>query len=284
MQSDIPKVFKAALSCPDEPWFSDMSKIVTAVVWGKFAHCGFIPANYDTHRWLKNDPTAARPHFGTLDLGNSLQCRVETLPASSRIRYEKSGLIFLPCVSIKASIPILQSALSFVALVPSLHATVARYLRSLHILQAPGGDYDVSHSDPKVPFSIFVSIPISERERRLRLAESIIHECMHLQLTLIEEMLPLVTDQEARSFSPWLRTLRPLAGVLHGLYVFTVIHTWFKVLRHDALLTPNERAFARKRQDEIAQEATQVAGFASMEGLTNEGRCLARYLNQCLHL
>ena len=253
-----------------------------AITWQAIARHGFIMSNYGTHRWLENDPTAERLELATLDLGNSLECRIEELPAPSRVRYERSGLAFLGSLFIETHIAAVQSALSLIALVPSLHATVAAYLRTLHVLQAPGTDFDVSHSDPKVPFSIFVSIPSGEREGKLRLAESIIHECMHLQLTMLEAELPLVNDRNALFFSPWQQTARPLGGVLHGLYVFSVIDAYFRALGQNCSLTQDESAFVTKRRDEITQEAAQVEYLATTKGLTNEGRVLVCYFLRCL--
>ena len=251
---------------------------MTAITWQAIARHGFIMSNYGTHRWLQNDPTAERLELATLDLGNSLECRIEELPARSRVRYERSGLVFLGSLFNNTHIAAVRSALSLIALVPRLYATVAAYLRTLHVLQAPGTDFDVSHSDPEVPFSIFVSIPSGERESKLRLAESIIHECMHLQLTMIEAELPLVCDRNVLVFSPWQQRARPLRGVLHGLYVFTAIDTYLKALHSGHSLTADEKMFVAKRRDQIAQEVAQVADLASVEGLTNEGGVLVGQL------
>ena len=239
-------------------------------------------ANYGTHRWLKNDPTAERLELATLDLGGSLECQIEVLPASSRVRYERSGLVFSRSISIEAHIAAVRSALSLIAVVPSLHVTVAAYLRILHVLQAPVMNFDVSHSDPEVPFSIFVSIPSDEREGKLRLAESIIHECMHLQLTMIEAELPLVSDRNSLVFSPWRQTARSLGGVLHGLYVFSVIDAYFQALEQSCSLTPDERAFVTQRRDKITQEVAQVSHLAILDGLTADGRILAGHALRCL--
>ena len=246
------------------------------------AHHGFTPANYGTHRWLEKDPTADRIELARLDLGNSLECVIESLPASNRAPYEAAGLVFAKWSSPGADLAILQSALSLMASVPSLHATVAQYLRCLHILESPGVDYDVSHSDPGVPLSIFASVPPGEGKGRLRLAESIIHECMHLQLTIAEKVLPLVEAPEVRFFSPWRQTLRPVTGVLHGLYVFAVVHEFFRVLSRTGFLTSDESIFINKRRRKIIAEAAQVAFLPSAEGLTEDGRLLVRYINGCL--
>ena len=142
----------------------------------------------------------------------------------------------------------------------------------------------MSHSDPGVPLSIFASVPPGEGKGRLRLAESIIHECMHLQLTMVEKVLPLVEAPEGRLFSPWRQTLRPVTGVLHGFYVFVVVHEFFRVLSRTGSLTSEESVFINKRRRQIIEEAAQVPLLTSAEGLTDHGQALVRHLNRCLDL
>ena len=257
---------------------------MATVVWEDIVQHGFTPENYGTHRWLEKDPTADRIELARLHLGNSLECVIESLPTSSRAPYEETGLVFSRGFSPSTDLAIIQSALPVIASVPSLHATVTQYLRSLHILEAPGVDYDVSHSDPGVPLSIFASVPPGEGKGRLRLAESIIHECMHLQLTMVEKVLPLVEAPEGRLFSPWRQTLRPVTGVLHGFYVFVVVHEFFRVLSRTGSLTSEESVFINKRRRQIIEEAAQVPLLTSAEGLTDHGQALVRHLNRCLDL
>ena len=202
----------------------------------------------------------------------------EVLPMSSRVRYEALGLIFSDTATIEAAVAAVRSALSLIASIPSLYIAVAAFVRSLHVLQAPGMDFDVSHSDPEVPFSIFVSIPPPERQGPLRLAESIIHECMHLQLTMIETILPLVGAGNATAFSPWQQRARPFRGILHGVYVFSVIDACLQALDGSGSLAPDETAFVRKRRREIAHEVAQVDHFAIAEELTDDGGVLVGQL------
>lgn len=284
LPNGILEAVRETLSQPKVPWFPELSSLLTLTAWEKFALRGFAPANYGTNRWLKNDPGADRLCLAEFNLGDSLHCIVEPLPASCQSSYEKAGLIFPTRLSHESDVGALRTALSLIRFIPSLHATVIKYLRSVHILQAPGPNYDVSHSDPRVPFSIFMSIPPKNLEQRLRIAESIIHECMHLQLTLIENMLPLVKLPMVQVFSPWYKTARPLSGVLHGLYVFTVVHEFFETLDKEGLLKPKEKSFTGKRRGQIVEEVTQVASLVSSEGLTNEGRSLVRSLYSCLSL
>ena len=148
----------------------------------------------------------------------------------------------------------------------------------MHVLQPPGTEIDVSYSDPDVPFSVFLSIPGPGRRAALRLAESLVHECMHLHLTLIEAVLPLVGDDRASTFSPWQGRPRPLRGMLHGLYVFSVIDAFLRVLEHGGSLAPDQAAFAVRRRRQIAGEIAQVDLPALAAGLTGDGRTLVERL------
>ena len=274
MPSDIRDAIGGVLAQSAQPWFPGLSKYVTTQAWYRFARNEFAMLNYGTHRWLENNPTAEIFVIATLDLGASHQCRIEGLPTATQLRYENYGLVFAATVSIRI-ISMIRSALTTIASIPNLNSIIADYLRILHVLESPETEIDVSYSDPKVPFSIFVSVPSCKLNGRIRLAESIIHECMHLQLTLIDSEVPLVEDRTALAYSPWQRTTRPLYGVLHGLYVHAVINSYFDILKQEFSLSSNERAHVIKRQIHIAEEVQQVATIDSKEGFTDAGRRLA---------
>ena len=257
-----------------EPWLPGLAGPLTASAWQGLARHGFVPSNYGTHRWLERDPAADLLVLATIECDRSSKCRIEALPASSRMRYERIGLTFPESISIETHVASLRQALSLITLVPSLYAAIAAYLQTLHVLGSPGKDLDVSHSDPGVPFSIFTSVPSACPNGDLRLAEAIIHECMHLQLTMIETLLPLVGTEGRGTFSPWQQRQRPLRGVLHGLYVFSVIDAWLQPLEHSDWLAPDGRMFVTKRRQEIAQEIAQVADLVTTKGLTVYGQML----------
>ena len=284
MQYRIPEEIKAVIFQSAEPWLPDLSELLAGIAWKKLSPFGIVPDNYGTHRCLGRDPaTDLQSHF-TLRVGDQLLCQLETLPEKSRSIFKEAGLTFAPCPLKEDDVPNLQSALSLVGTVPTLYSTVAHFLRSLHVLEAPSEEYDVSHSDPSVPFSIFVTIPSAERYGRLRLAESIVHECMHLQLTVFEGLFPLVEDENKVAYSPWRLTVRPLSGIIHGLYVFTVIHSWFEKLVHCNSLPQEERSFIERRQKKIIGEVVQVTTLEFEPGLTDAGRDLTCYLFECLRL
>src|SRR5262249_37575713 len=85
----------------------------------------------------------------------------------------------------------LIEATDLLAAHPSCAARIAAYVEAVHLVHADP-EYDVSHSEPRWPARIFVSLPgRADRVGTLRLAENVIHEAMHLQLTAREIQTPL---------------------------------------------------------------------------------------------
>jgi HEXXH motif-containing protein len=151
-------------------------------------------------------------------------------------------------------------------------------VQAIHLLESPGLGFDVSHSDPELPCSIFFSLPLGEPHAALRVAESILHEAMHLQLTLLEAVTPVVQVGAATLYSPWQQRQRPIAGLLHGLYVFAAIDAFLAELLALDDLAAATAAFSAKRRREIAAEIDQAAGVAEHEDLTPFGRRFAEGL------
>ena len=52
------------------------------------------------------------------------------------------------------------------------------------------------------------------------------HEALHLQLSLVERVLPMVVSnpggESEQVFSPWAGDGRSVRGLLHGVYVFGI--------------------------------------------------------------
>lgn len=157
-------------------------------------------------------------------------------------------------------------------------ASVSTLVRSIHCVEASEPGYDFSHSEPGIPFSVLLSNPIGGRHAELRLAESLLHEAMHLQLTLIEREAPMVGPGPSSGYSPWQRRDRPIQGLLHGLYVFTAIHQWLRLLGNDTSLEPEDRIYVDRRLAEIAAEVGELADLDSDAALTSLGGTLAIYL------
>jgi len=154
----------------------------------------------------------------------------------------------------------------------SIDYPVKQLIRSVHCIKALGPGYDCSHSEPSLPFSVFVSIPYAEPDGELRLAESLLHEAMHLQLTLIERQVSLAYPDAEHGYSPWQQRQRPLLGLVHGLYVFAVIHGWLTALTADKMTSAADRSYAQRRLSDINQEIAQVTALAHSTGLTPFGQ------------
>jgi HEXXH motif-containing protein len=213
--------------------------------------------------------------------GSGAPILVEILPKSLE-RSFGDGLRFVDqTVAGSASVrDTLQAACGYLGYLPGLEAAVGSLAKILHVLVAHHDDYDVSHSDPGLPFSVFLSVPATPRAvNPLRVVESLIHETMHLQLSLLERLVPLVERSGAgpRFYSPWKGTEREAGGVLHALYVFRVIERfWARVLsaRPDATSV----RYAASRREQIEHEISAVAGFRRCAALTPAGRELAERL------
>jgi HEXXH motif-containing protein len=110
----------------------------------------------------------------------------------------------------------------------------------------------------------------------MRLAESIIHEAMHLHLTNFEEVEPLVCEFVSKMQSPWKVESRPYQGVLHGLFVFACLSQYFRnILR---VIEKNEalKNHCAGRVADIAVEIGSINIDELSRGLTRRGALLAK--------
>lgn len=146
---------------------------------------------------------------------------------------------------------------------PDLSAIVSDVVAALHPLAAEPG-YDISHSQPRWRSRIFVSFPERDDEvGALRLAESVVHEAMHLHLTNEEARTPLVAKSLEHSYSPWRGTARAVGGVLHGMFVFVCIRTFLSRLEASSALGTDAIRHLRGRMECINLEVHAV----DVEGL-----------------
>jgi HEXXH motif-containing protein len=223
---------------------------------------GWSSRNYGTLRWIVGDPHAPRRTVSEIRLRRG-SFSIELLPQDGLDVL--SGLPMVHTVSADM-VARVQAAADLIGVIDELAATISEVVCSAHMLAAARG-YDVSHSTPELPLSIFVSVPdADERNAVARLAESIIHEAMHLQLTLIESLVPLISAPNITAFSPWQQSERPVRGVLHGLYVFAVIS---EALGAFASRTSEIAAYAAVRRAQIAEEVSQMSD--GRDALTDVG-------------
>jgi HEXXH motif-containing protein len=158
---------------------------------------------------------------------------------------------------------------------PSLERVVLACVGEVLLLDAPDDWHDVSYSEPRWPHLIFVSLPPPTPVGDLRLAEAIVHEAMHLNLSLAEGRTSLIAD-DAQIYSPWRSTARPSGGVLHGAYVFAVLLRFFEDLDRQEGLSPDERRHLAGRRRDILEECRQVPRSALLRSLTENGQVVAR--------
>lgn len=217
---------------------------------------------YETSRWLAGSTEQPAPTDGDIRIGPYV-AKIEYLSAETAAGFE--GLHFADSHDLRVREQI-QAAADLLTHVPGMAESIGSVAKSIHPLRAPR-DYDVSHSIPELPFSVFVSIPgKDERDASLRVAESLIHEAMHLQLTLVDSIEPLAVDDRASGYSPWKEEVRPVTGLLHGLYVFAVIHQALGILMG---VRDDWRPYCHKRSSAIEGEIASLPEKA--DGLSELG-------------
>ncbi len=171
----------------------------------------------------------------------------------------------------------LEEALSVLNLVPTVWPTVSTLVGSLHIIDPGGDETDVSFSDPAVPFSVFVSVPPTWSEvAALRVAEAILHEAMHLQLTLVERVVPLVLPNSGLYYSPWRNERRNSESILQALYAFCVISSFLRAILVQRPSSTND--YLTERIAQIDCQIKQAQEFRECDELTRDGATLVAKL------
>jgi HEXXH motif-containing protein len=245
--------------------------------WRRLSASGVTPRNYSTVRLLKAPgPVLQRRTQGsTTRLGS---VRLEWLDDQiAREWWPSHRFATKDAVDWQQLAAVMEEALGLVGQARRLNYAVQRLVRSLHLLNAPGPAFDVSFSEPSLPFSVFLSVPPAGGvSQAVRMAESWIHEAMHLHLTLQERATPLIQTaaESASHYSPWKRQLRPASGVLHAIYVFRVIEQFFLELDD-----PHTEAHRHGRIRQIRQEISQASLLREAPELTLLG---AEFVSQLL--
>jgi hypothetical protein len=285
---ELAERLKASLENPNrEPWFPELTADLAGRAWDSLNRdIGLTPDSYGTERVLSRSISAPRKIITSLKTGPSTcsppsAILIEALSPELATKYWEQGFSFYSAGAVLNTtiLQCLEDALTIIKQVPSLMRTVATLVRSLHVLKPEDVDYDVSFSEPHVTFSIFVSVP----EKRiandaLRVAEAIVHETMHLQLTLIEKHNPLVLAEREKYFSPWRNDSRDARGVLHGLYVFSAVSCFYSALQKQTNGKGEVTIHNTSRLCEIEEQIGTLRLFGSCSDLTAVGRCFAKTL------
>ena len=264
------------VAAAEAPWLPAMAGMLARSRWELLKQqSGLSETNYGTARVLAGNADAPKTVAAEFVLpaafGRPEPILVETLPFV--VAYSRLGLRLAQSVPPSTSNRLLEG-FGAIARIGGLARAVGGVLAVVHVLDVPSPNHDVSFSDPAVPFSVFVGVhrmPVSNDA--LRMAEQLVHECMHLQLTLLEAIHPLVSGNVEKHWSPWQETMRPTRGVLHGLYVFSVLDAFFAELARLRHLTVGEAEHLAIRRREIEAEIGQAAdALAGSVELTTFGR------------
>ena len=222
MRLDSPlaeRIQQDLLDTDTEPWLPSLTtSLVEQAEREQLAPIGLSLPTYGTQRIIARDPAAPRNLLAQIPLRDGRSLLIEELCSDTHFDYKKRGL---PLVSRQNYGPPIADkiaeALAALRGLPSLEISVLALIRSVHLLNVDNDSFDVSHSDPEIPLSVFLSVPnLTTPDVVLRVLESLVHEAMHLQLSLIERvtalapryppMSPLPVEERASSphrSSPW---------------------------------------------------------------------------------
>ncbi len=261
----------------EDPWLPGTEKFLLHYVEGKLLHPrGLVFEDYGTAKYLQQDRRAPRDVVFSLSRLHRPVVIIERLPPEYFAKYSEVGLCQRRWGQ-RDDDDVVQTiikALGYFDFCPSLTPIVDAFLRCVHVVQAPGAHIDVSHSDPVVPLSVFVSAPPRQTPHgALRVCESLLHECMHLQLSIVEKHASLVRHHKPVLRSPWRPDLRPPSGLLHGIYVFRAISKFFRWIECVTEIFP-DLEYVERRQQEIATELDIAHSSLRDSDLTPVGRLL----------
>lgn len=266
----------AAIRGSSQRWYPGLATHLAGAMWRELVPRGLNRDSYGTTRMLAFDVEAPREIVARFTAGE----RPVAIEAFSALMTTRYGALRAGTKDIAPEVAVtrISAALQLLEAVPGLLSAVGELVRSLHLIGTDGPEFDTSYSDPEVPFSIFVGLHgDSSALDAMRLAESVVHETMHLQLSLIERHVPIVGGAEAQRYSPWQDRPRPAQGLLHGLYVFRAIQDFFRALPTERLSDSDER-HRRSRITEIENQCRQLDGFDELEDLTEAGQAFAATL------
>src|SRR5258706_13311228 len=96
---------------------------------------------------------------------------MEILPKDIERKYNELGVDFYKSDELFAKglvnndvFECMNDAFGMIRQIPSLFRTVVELVKSIHLIKLESDDYDVSFSEPQLPFSIFVSVPQKNSE------------------------------------------------------------------------------------------------------------------------
>lgn len=285
MNSTLKSRIEAWCQTPDTLWDIATTELLVQYQWELMSDGGWLEEDcYSMAGFILKQPEFRCSKIPLISRGEKETIYIEN-PYSIELAsfYSENGLVTIPWKKIYSNYASekLIDALTLLGIVPDVLDCVALLVRGITVLESTSPKIDVSYSHPKVPFSIMVSIC---EERSLvasaRVAEAILHEAMHLRLSIIQKLIELTRLDEGNNkkyYSPWKSELRPANGVLHGIFVFGAIHAFFREL---ATLSIDSKLaeFANQRMKEISIEFEEVKEFRKSDSLSTTGKYLVRQL------
>ena len=277
------KIVQTLSDSKAEPWFPSLTcHLVRRAEIELLEPIGLSLSTYSTERFIRRDPQKPRNFVGAMPTSSSNFISIEQLDDATERSYRDLGLLFLTPIDFDELIlASLRQGLQLIETIPSLSISIGQLVRSLHALRVVDDSYDVSHSDPRLPFSIFLSFPRCDADLvGVRIMESVIHEAMHLQLTLIENYICFTNNVGTLLPSPWRSDNRPPAGIFHGIYVFTNIARAYTLLLLADVLSTMQSQFAKQRLINIAAELSAAVDTLRPEFLSYHGKILISRLGR----
>ena len=257
------------------PWFPGLSKtLVTQEQYKLKQKCGIKAVSYSSPSMLNGSDKQVEQL--THVYGN----RIPIIPLSDECvdkGYHHDGYVHSEVLpgSVRDCI---EESFTILEIEKTIAETVLSLVKNLHILKPRDDEYDTSYSMPNIPFSIFVSVPSRRiKHDSLRVAEAILHESMHLQLSLIEKHICLVADENLMFYSPWKLANRSVRGILHALYVFQTIRNFISLLLNNKQYG-SIYSYLNRRIINIDGEISSIIGFEKSNALTDAGKLLAQQL------
>ncbi len=275
----IDKAVQNFFAQPIPLWENTVTEYVVDHAWDKLKTQGINnPDEYTTARIIDNSSIAIGKRGEIVKGEKGLPIYLE-VPSDDHLNsfYQEHGLVPDYETEVGIQLSKLKAAIDVLAQVQSVLDCITTLVRCVQVLKQDDAEIDLSYSSPKIPFTVFVSVCADDSIiANLRVAESILHEAMHLKLTLIEDITPLLfPDTGNRYFSPWRDEKRPARGVLHGLFVFSAIHNFYKEIKPIYIQNNEVISYLDFRIKSISKEINSLADFPSNSDLTESGEMIA---------
>lgn len=276
---DIQKTIQDYLKQPIPLWENEITELLVNHKWALLnKQSQIIPNTYSITGCVIQGQSVTEANLSLPSSNTTIKIAVPSKDLKGF--YDKHGIkpVEIDIIDSASEIAKISSALSILKKIKPVHDFITKIVKSVQLIKTEYPDTDVSYSHPEIPFSIFFSVCDEvSHVSDLRVAESILHEAMHLKLTLIESHVDLIEPNSTEIFySPWRDEERPLRGVLHGIFVFKAIKDFYKLLFKKYLNNSIEVNFIKFRIEEIEKELELLKKFPNCRGLTICGKKLTK--------